>query len=73
MVYKRFNNSVFIINMVIVFYLFIFQVINPLKRCIIYPYKLFWSLISSAKEAFVIIFNLFPPLNLNPNVQMPNK
>ena len=40
-VYKRFNNSVFIINMVTVFYLFIFQIINPLKRRIVYPCKLF--------------------------------
>ena len=41
MVYKRLNNSVSIINVITVFYLFTFQIINPLKKRIIYPYKLF--------------------------------
>ena len=41
MVYKRLNNSVFIINVVIMFYLFILQVINPLKGCMVYPYEFF--------------------------------
>ena len=73
MVYKKFNNSAFIIDMVTVFYLFTFQAINPLKRYIIYPYKLFRSFISFAKEAFITIFNLSPPLNLNFNIQIPNR
>ena len=73
MVYEKPNNSAFIINVVTVFYLFTFQTINPLKRRMAYPYKLFRSLILSIKESSVIIFNLSFPPNLNPNVQVPNK
>ena len=39
----------------------------------VYPYKLFWSLMLFTKEASVIIFNLSPPLNLNLNIQILNK
>ena len=46
---------------------------NPLKRCMAYPYKLFQSFISFAKEASVIISNVSPPPNLNFNIQVPNK
>ena len=73
MVYKRLNNSVFIINIITVFYLFTFQVVNPLKRRIVYPYKLFRSLISSVKEAYVTISNLFFPPNLSLNIRVLNK
>ena len=68
MVYKRLNNSAFIIDVVTVFYLFIFKIINLLKRRIVYLYKLFWSFISSVKEVSVMIFNLSPPSNLNLNI-----
>ena len=68
MVYKRFNNSVFIINVIIIFYLFTFQIINPLKRRMVYPCKLFRLLVSSAKEASVTISNLSPSPNLNFNI-----
>ena len=73
MVYKKPNNSAFVINVVTVFYLFIFQIINPLKKRMAYPYKLFRSLILFVKEVFITIFNLSPPSNFNFNVQMPNK
>ena len=68
MVCKRFNHSVFIINVVIVFYLFIFLIINPLKRRMVYPCELFWLFILFIKEASVAISNLSPPPNLNFNV-----
>ena len=68
MIYQRLNNSVFIIDMVTVFYLFPFYVINPLKRCIVYPCKFFWLFMLSAKEALIPIFNLSPPPNLSLNV-----
>ena len=64
----RLNNSTFIINIVTVFYLFIFQVINPLKRCMVYPCEFFWSLILFVKEVSVAIFNLSPPPNLSFNI-----
>ena len=67
------NNSAFIINMVTVFYLFAFQVINPLKRRMVYPCKFFWLLVSFIKEVSVTIFNLSPSLNLNLNMQVLNK
>ena len=70
MVYERLNNFVFIIDVVTVFYLFIFQVINPLKRCIIYFYEFFWLFVLFAKEASVIIFNLSLSLNLNFNMRV---
>ena len=70
MVYKRPNNSAFIIDVVTVFYLFTFQAINPLKRRIVYPYELFWSLILSVKKASITISSLFLPPSLNPNVQV---
>ena len=73
MVYKSFNNSAFIIEMVTVFYLFTFQVINPLKRRMVYPCELFHLFILSVKEASVAISNLSPPPNLNPNVRVLNK
>ena len=73
MVCKRFNNSVFIINMITVFYLFIFQVINPPKRHMVYPCELFQSLMLFVKEAFIIISNLSPPPNLSFNMQMLNR
>ena len=72
-VYKKPNNSASIINVVTVFYLFTFQTINPPKRRMAYPYELFRSLISSAKEASVIISNSSPPPNLNLNIQVLNK
>ena len=72
-VYEKFNNSVFIINIITVFYLFTFQIINPLKKRMAYPCELFRLFILSVKEASVIMSNLFPPLNLNFNVQIPNK
>ena len=70
---ERLNKSVFIMNVVTVFYLFTFEVINPLKRRMVYPYKLFWLLILSAKEAFVAIFNLSSPPNLNLNMRVLSK
>ena len=73
MVYKKPNNSIFIINMVTVFYLFTFQIINPLKRRMAYPYELFRSFVLFAKEASVIIFNSSPPPNLSFNVQVLNR
>ena len=73
MVDKKLNNSAFIINIITVFYLFIFQVINPLKRCMVYPCKLFRLLMLFAKEASVAIFNLFPPSNLSFNMQVLNR
>ena len=73
MVYERFNNSVFIVDMVTVFYLFIFQVISPLKRRMVYPCELFWLLILSVKEAFITIFNLSFPLNLSFNMRVLNR
>ena len=41
MVCERLNNSAFIIHVITVFCLFIFQKINPLKRRIVYPYEFF--------------------------------
>ena len=73
MVYENPNNSVFIINVVTVFYLFTFQVINPPKRRIVYLYKLFQLFISSIKEAFIIISNSSFPPNLNFNIRVLNK
>ena len=73
MVYKKPNNSAFIIDVITIFYLLIFQMINPPKRRMAYPYKLFRSLISSIKEASVTISNLSPPPNLNFNMQVLNK
>ena len=73
MVCTKLNNSAFILNMVTVFYLFTFQLINPPKRRIVYLYKLFQSLISFIKKASIMIFNLFPPPNLNLNMQILNK
>ena len=73
MVCERLNNSAFIIDVITVFYLFIFQIINPLKRRIVYPYKFFWLFILSVKEVSVTIFNLFPPPNLSFNMRILNK
>ena len=41
MICVKFNNSAFIINIITVIYLFTFQIINPWKRRMAYPYKLF--------------------------------
>ena len=73
MVYKKFNNSIFIINIVTVFYLFIFEIINPVKKHMAYPYKLLRLFILSVKKASIIIFNLFLPPNLNLNIRIRNK
>ena len=72
-VYNKLNNSAFIIDTITIFYLFTFQIINPPKRRIAYPCKLFRLLILSAKEASVTVFNSSPPPNLNPNIQVLNK
>ena len=72
-VYKRFNNSVFIMDVIIMFYLFIFYIINLFNRRIVYPYKFFWLFILLIKEIFKTIFNLFPSPNLNFNVLIFNK
>ena len=73
MVCERLNNSVFVIDVVTVFCLFVFQVINPLKRRMVYPCKLFRSLILSVKEVSITISNLSLPPNLSLNMQVPNK
>ena len=69
-VYEKLNNSAFIIDIITVFYLFIFRIINPLKKCMVYPCKLFRLLMSFAKEAFVTISNLFPSPNLSFNMRV---
>ena len=71
--YEKPNNSAFIINVMTVLYLFIFQIINPPNRCIVYFCESFRSLILLAKEAFVMISNSFPPPNLSLNVQIFHK
>ena len=63
MVCVRFNNSAFIIDVVTVFSLFTFEIINPLKRCMIYSCELFRVFMLSSKEVFIAIFNIFPSQN----------
>ena len=52
---------------------FAFEIINPLKRRMVYPCELFRLFILFAKEVFITIFNLSFPPNLSPNVGVFNK
>ena len=69
-VYIRLNNSVSIINVVNIFYLFTFQTMNPPKKRMVYLYELFQLLILSVKKVFITIFNLSPPPNWRFNIQV---